>query len=267
MNYEQYVKGHVSEKDWKTLQEMGINMDTKVIADIWPDLVNIRERERTETRFLRGLLPKNPKVFNAATGSATTTIGLIVSGVVKKTDIVSNEIDKEFIRVAKSEAERYGIALNLTSYDWRDIDKYHKTFDAVLCLGNSLTMLLDPCDQKRALKNFRKLLKPNGKLIIDERNYAEHFLKGKYISSGDVVYCGKDKVRTHPVFISKNMVVMEYYHVVEGIKAHLVVFPFERGKLRSLLEQAGFQNITPYGDYMINFNPKDPEFLTYVCEI
>lgn len=159
-DYEQYVRAHVSEKDWKTLQEMGINLDTKVIADIWPDLVNIWERERAETRFLRGLLPKNPKVFNAATGSAPTTIGLIAYGIVKETDIVSNEIDEEFTRVAQSEAERYGIALNLTSYDWRNLDDYPETFDAVLCLGNSLTMLIRYRRPKKGTGKFQEHAKP-----------------------------------------------------------------------------------------------------------
>ena len=263
MNYEQYVKDHISEKDWKKLQEMGINLDTKVIADLWPDLVNIWERERIEIPFLRGLLPKNSKVFNAATGSAPTTIGLIAYSVVKETDIVSNEIDEEFTRVAQSEAERYGIPLNLTSYDWRNLDKYPQTFDAVLCLGNSLTMLLDTGDQKRALENFRNLLKPDGKLIIDERNYGK-LLKETHNFPENIVYCGTDKVSVASIYNSDKLMVLEFEHREKG-KAHIAVYPFKPGELKSLLEQAGFREITEYGDYEL-LNP-DAGFLTYVGKI
>ena len=50
-------------------------------------------------------------------------------------------------------------------------------FDAVICLGNSFAHL--PADEdgkqeyhRQALRNFKKLLKPNsGVLIIDHRNY------------------------------------------------------------------------------------------------
>ncbi len=265
MNYEQYVKDHVSEKDWKKLQEMGINLDTEVIAGLWPDLVNIWERERVEIPFLCRLLPKNPKVLNVATGSGATTIGLIAYGIVKEPDIVSNEIDKEFTRVAKSEAERYGIALNLTSYDWRDLDKYPETFDAVLCLGNSLTMLLDTDDQKRALENFRNMLNPDGMLIIDERNYGK-LLKETQNFPGNIIYSGTDKVSVASIYNSDRLMVLEFEHEKKG-KAHIAVCPFKEGELKSLLEQAGFQNITAYGDYKQNFNPKDPEFITYVCKI
>ncbi len=267
MNYEQYVKGHVSEQDWKTLQKMDINLDTKVIADLWPDLVNIWERERAEIRFLDEQFSEYPEptVFNAATGSGATTIGLIAYGVVKEPDIVSNEIDEEFTRVAKSEAERYGIALNFTSYDWRDLDKCPETFDAVLCLGNSLTMLLDTSDQKKALENFRNLLNPDGLLIIDERNYGKLLKETPKETPfpGNIIYSGIDKVSETVIYNSGKLMILEFEHEKKG-KAHIAVFPFEIGELKSLLEQSGFQNITTYGDYMQYFNPAGTDFLTYV---
>ncbi len=268
MNYEQYVKDHVSEKDWKKLQEMGINLDTEVIAGLWPDLVNIWERERVEIPFLCRLLPKNPKVLNVATGSGATTIGLIAYGIVKEPDIVSNEIDKEFTRVAKSEAERYGIALNLTSYDWRDLDKYPETFDAVLCLGNSLTMLLDTDDQKRALENFRNMLNPDGMLIIDERNYGKLLkeTQKKTPFPGNIIYSGIDKVSETIIYNSGKLMILEFEHEKKGT-AHIPVYAFGIGELWSSLIETGFQDITISGDYKRNFNHADTDFFTYVCKI
>lgn len=48
-------------------------------------------------------------------------------------------------------------------------------FDAVICLGNSFAHMEDNFgdqrEQKQAIKNFEKCLKPGGLLIIDHRNY------------------------------------------------------------------------------------------------
>ena len=56
-----------------------------------------------------------------------------------------------------------------------DIKKPGKGFDAVVCLGNSFAHLPDPDgdfrNQRAAIGNFHKMLKPGGILIIDHRNY------------------------------------------------------------------------------------------------
>lgn len=53
-------------------------------------------------------------------------------------------------------------------------------FDAVLCLGNSFAHLIDSFgdqrEQKTAIENFMKCLKPGGFLLIDHRNY-DHIIK------------------------------------------------------------------------------------------
>jgi len=56
-------------------------------------------------------------------------------------------------------------------------------FDAVLCLGNSFAHLPDfegnLLNQRRALQNFKALLKPRGILVIDHRNYDEILTSGQ----------------------------------------------------------------------------------------
>lgn len=56
-------------------------------------------------------------------------------------------------------------------------------FDAVLCLGNSFAHLPDfdgeLLNQRRALRNFKALLKPGGILVIDHRNYDEILTSGQ----------------------------------------------------------------------------------------
>ena len=62
----------------------------------------------------------------------------------------------------------------LTVYD--DIkDLVCGGFDAVICLGNSFAHMTDNFgdqrEQKQAIRNFEKCVKPGGMLLIDHRNY------------------------------------------------------------------------------------------------
>ncbi|MBI3037015.1 class I SAM-dependent methyltransferase [Candidatus Woesearchaeota archaeon] len=272
MNYLDYVRSQVTKEDWRLLKSRrDINLDAAVLYGMWADFVNFEKRRRTEIPFLVTRLAEydNPRIFDASLGSGATTFGLKLAGLEK---IVANETDSHLANFAKKEAKRLGIdwsMITVTSHDWRKLpESLAETFDAVVSTGNSLTYLFKKGDQLAALQNFRDVLKPRGKLIIDERNYAEHFLKApdgsKFRWSGDFVYCGKDRIAVHPIHISQSMVVVEYAHL-DGRKSHLALYPFKRGELKGLLREAGFREISMFGDYRPNFRPQDPEFLTYVC--
>jgi len=60
-------------------------------------------------------------------------------------------------------------------------------FDAIVCLGNSLSALPDfeggLSDHRRALSNFWSLLRPGGLLIVDHRNYDGILGSGVFPSS------------------------------------------------------------------------------------
>lgn len=261
MNYKKYLKSQLSEEDLKIIEGMSLNLDARALSNIWPDFVDFEKRKKTEIPFLLKHIKPYHKVFDACLGSAATTIGLKLAGI---QDIISNEIDEDLIIAANIQAEKYNQHLDICSYDWRNLDeKYSSKFDVVLCLGNSLTYLFKKEDQIKTLRNFRNILKPEGKLIIDERNYQYHFLEGKYKHSRRFIYCG-EKVTSYPVFISNSMVVMGYLHKT-GYKANLVLYPFKEGELEGLLKEAGFNKIKVFGDYKEGFSKEDPEFLTYCC--
>ncbi|MEK6893004.1 MAG: class I SAM-dependent methyltransferase [Nanoarchaeota archaeon] len=289
-NYQEYLREQLSPKDWEIVRSMNLNLNTRAWADLAVDFVNFDKRRAKETSFLISQLREYqyPRVFDACLGTGATSLGLTLAD--PKMEIIANEIDKNLEKVAREEMKEMGIGLNdllaggfigLEHYDWRDgfvynkfitpgmssiSDKYDR-YDAVLCLGNALTYLFKKVEQLEVVKNFREALRPGGKLIIDERNYAEHFLaqNAKFKCSGEVVYCGTDKVRPQPIYISPTMIVMEYHHLQNGQKVHLVLYPFKKGELCSLLAEADFREIKILGDYQEHFDPKEPEFITYIA--
>jgi SAM-dependent methyltransferase len=242
--------------------------NTKTLVDFWGDFIDWTKRREGEGAFFDKILVGRKKIFESCLGDGCDAIHFMKKGF----DVTSNEIDTLFSQKAKENAKKLGVKLHITKYDWREINQHLKKekFDAVLCLGNSLTYLFSRDDQIKTLKNFHFLLKSGGILIIDERNYqyfldnADRILEGDFRYSGKYMYCGT-RVHGKPVEIEENKVVMEYEDLRTGKKAYLVLFPFRKGKLLSLLKEAGFKNVKSYSDFKQGYS-ESADFYQYVAE-
>ncbi len=245
------------------------NYNSKILVNMWSDFIDWDKRRIGENGFLKKILDANNcyAIFESCLGDGCDTIYLLKEGF----EVTSNDLDLEFIRKAQESARKESVKLNITSHDWRKLDKHFikESFDAVLCLGNSLTYLFNKNDQIKTIKQFRKILRKDGILIIDERNYQyfldnkQKILNGKFDYSHNYVYCGS-KVKTQPTKISKSEVVMEYKHTGTGETGHLTLYPFKKDEMIQLLKEAGFTKIKQYSDYNEKYDNK-ADFYTYVC--
>lgn len=240
------------------------NYNSKIFIKMWADLVDWKKRRQGENGFLLDTLKKFKcqKIFDACLGDGVDSIYLLENGF----NVTSNEIDYLFIQKAKENAGKHNVTLNITGYDWRDLDKHieENSFDAIFCLGNSLTYLYNKKDHLKTLKNFLRIIKDNKILIIDERNYQGILDKREEIlNNGQFQYSGK-KVHGKPVEISDYKVRFEYKDERTQKKGYLVLYPFKKGELLNLLKEAGFTEIEQYSDYKKGFDP-DADFYQYIC--
>ena len=140
------------------------------LVGCWPDFVNCSLRLRTEGPFLLSTLssPKE-RILDAAMGMGCETLFLAKQGF----NVVGNEIDPNFQKLASMYARRINIELETTSLDWRELTEYFggESFDSVLVLGNSLCLLQDEIAEEQAVQSFRKVCKRGGKVIVDQRNF------------------------------------------------------------------------------------------------
>lgn len=244
--------------------------NSETLAEMWGDFIDWSQRlEGPDAQFLTDQLRTctRDEVFDAALGDGINSIQLQQQGF----SVTSNEIDAAFIRKALQNAEKHGKTLVVTSHDWLEIHEYFlpDTYGAVICLGNSLTYLKSEEEQLKALQNFIRILKPRGRLIVDERNYQyflenrEEILTGNFRYSGKYVYHGQ-KVHTHPISITDTEVIMEYTHLETGKKGYLKLYPFKKGELLALLKQSGFSDVQQYSDYQPGYNA-EADFHQYVC--
>lgn len=242
----------------------------KLFAEMWGDYIDWEKRRKGENSWLVKQLKKYncQKVFDSCLGEGCDSIYLIKEGF----DVTSNDIDELIIQKALENAKKQNVQLKITNLDWRELTKEipEESFDAVLCLGNSLTCLFGQKNQIIALKQFYTILKDGGILIVDERNYQyildnrDKILKGDYRYSGKYIYCGKC-IHSRPIEIEDNKIKYELYDERTKKKSFFIVYPFKRGELKKLLEESGFQKIEQYSDYQAGYNPK-ADFFMYVCQ-
>lgn len=229
----------------------------------WDDLIGWDGREEGERNFFQRILNIHEvkTVADVASGTGYHAIKLANAGFeVTATDGAANMIDQ-----TKANAERMGVTLaEAAVVDWRDLsDRYGANhFDALVCLGNAFTHLFDHEARRDALAAMLAVLKPGGVLLLDHRNYDSILDQG--FSSKHRFYYTGDETDVRPIRISRTEVKFEYDFGEDG-KHHLTLYPLRQDYVQFLLEDAGFVDITRYGDFQRPFEHHDPDFIQQVA--
>lgn len=195
-------------------------------AKVWEIFIGDKNsRTKNYKNFLVGLLKRKgcKRILDVACGTGIDSIMLLEEGF----EVVSVDASDKMLKYAlKSRWNRrkehafdnwiIEEANWLTLYD--DIeDIVGNGFDAVICLGNSFAHMLDNFgdqrEQKQALRNFEKCVKPGGVLLIDHRNY-DNIIDSGSTASKCIYYNSKHTtdIKTSVLFISgqPTLVTLDY---------------------------------------------------------
>ncbi|MEM2138228.1 MAG: methyltransferase domain-containing protein [Candidatus Anstonellaceae archaeon] len=236
------------------------NVNSRKLASMWGAFIDWDKRLLTEGPFLLEHLRRHNcrRVFDAALGDGVLSIYLLKNGF----DVASNELDAEFRKVALENAKREGVKLVVSDHYWQDLHKHFRenSFDAVVCEGNSLCCEPSSAGRRKAVQNFHFILRQDGMLEIDERNFdymlrnREEILAGNFRYSGNVIYCG-DRIHAVPVKITERKVVMQYTDESNGKRGYFRIYPFKGGELVSLIRSAKFTRVESFSDFKPGFDP------------
>lgn len=269
------------------LKDQKITLDFSLVpptlADKWSDYVDCDARLEKEKEFLIDKLTPykyGNTIFDAASGIGCESIFLKDKGF----DVIANEIEPTFSKIGHKRAISKGLEVRRSSYDWRTLSDIltNTTFGAVLVLGNSLCLLLNEGDRKKALAQFFSIIKPGGMLIIDERNFP-YMLKNKTSIQEDpiknfhdtrtIMYCGHSVKGIPYSNLTDQKIPFLIYDAI-GVKnladalkkpiGKFDLYPFAKDELRKLLDETGFNNITVFSDFKEGFD-ENAEFYTYVA--
>jgi SAM-dependent methyltransferase len=148
-------------------------MDYDTLAAVYEFLVpeELLEPEGVAGAFagvVDGLAP-GARVLDCAAGTGTLAVGLALRGF----DVTATDASAAMVARARALAERRGVALRTATCSWERLadQGWEESFDAVLCVGNSLTHAAGQSGRRAALGAMVGVLAPGGLLALTSRNW------------------------------------------------------------------------------------------------
>ncbi len=238
------------------------NEYTEAFVSNWDDLIDWEGREQGESAFFERLLNSYgvEHVADIACGTGYHSVKLAQSGFM----VTAADGADTMVQQTRENAVDKGVKLHdLRCVDWLNLGREFgdAAFDAVVCLGNAFTHLFDHEARRDALAAIYAVLKPGGLVIIDHRNY-DSILDQGYNSKHRYYYTGHS-VDVHPIQTSRRVVKFEYAFD-SGETHHLTLYPLKQNYMTHLLEDAGFMDVTRYGDFERPYDHYDPDFIQQV---
>jgi glycine/sarcosine/dimethylglycine N-methyltransferase len=229
----------------------------------WDELIDWKRRYESEGSFFIDQLKARgvKKVLDVATGTGFHSVRLIEEGF----ETVSADGSPEMLAKAFANGLAYGgHILRVVHADWRWLNRdVHGEYDAIVCLGNSFTHLFSERDRRKTLAEFYAMLKHDGVLIIDQRNY-DAILDEGFSSKHTYYYCG-DNIAAEPVHVDDGLARFRYTFP-DRSEYYLNMYPLRKDYMRRLLREVGFQRVDTYGDFQQTYRESDPDFFIHIAE-
>jgi SAM-dependent methyltransferase len=228
----------------------------------WDDLIDWDSRAKSEGDFFIRALQEHGvrKVLDVATGTGFHSVRLLKAGF----EVVSADGSSEMLAKAFENAHREGFIMRTVQADWRWLNRdVHGEYDAIICLGNSFTHLFSERDRRKALAEYYAMLKHDGILILDQRNYDRILDKG-FSTKHAYYYCGEN-VRAEPEYVDEGLARFRYSFPDESVY-HLNMFPLRKEYMRRLMREVGFQKIETFGDFQETYRNDEPDFFIHVAQ-
>lgn len=234
----------------------------KGFVDKWDDLIDWDSRAKSEGDFFVRKLREHgaKKVLDVATGTGFHSVRLLEAGF----EVVSADGSAEMLVRAFENARRRGHVLRTVQADWRWLNRdVHGEYDAIICLGNSFTHIFNERDRRKALAEYYAMLKHDGILILDQRNY-DNILDNGFSTKHTYYYCGEN-VKAEPEYVDEGLARFRY-DFPDSSCYHLNMFPLRKEYTRRLMLEVGFQHIETYGDFQETYHEEQPDFYIHVAE-
>ena len=218
-----------------------VNWDRR-LANEWPFYRELFERHRVSSILDCGCGTGRHAIFFSARGF----------------EVTGTDIDPLMIARARENAEREKSSAHFQVAAFSDLSRVFPTrrFDAVICVGNSLSLLPDMAAVQDSIVNFAAVCRSTGLLVLHILNY--HSLLTKEMVAQPLRIAGTQDRRE---FFQK--IFLPRRSQVDIITVHLVdaggewssevsrgkLLPIEGDILDDLMLKAGFADVTKRGDY------------------
>ncbi|XP_034175094.2 glycine N-methyltransferase [Osmia lignaria lignaria] len=263
-------------------------------AKVWEVFIgDTKQRTQNYRDFLVGLLRKKGchRILDVACGTGVDSVMLLEEGF----EVVSVDASDKMLKYAlKSRWERRKEPAFdnwvIEEANWLTLPKdiHHLTgdgFDAVICLGNSFAHMPDSFgdqrEQRQALLNFERCVKPGGLLLIDHRNY-DYIIETGNIPPKCIYYNSQHmtNIKASVLFVSGKpaIVTLDYMITLDDNEEEqnegnvsefrLSYYPHRLNVFRDMLDEAFHYRAkhTIYADFKALEETKNPGFYIHVME-
>lgn len=167
-------------------------------------------------------------------------------------EVKAIDLDEQMISRAKADNQKDN--LEFFEMDMMTIDRHFKarTFDSVICFGNTLVHLTEVDQILAFFKEVKEVLKENGKFLFQIINY-DRILDEEIDSLPTIENEYIRFVRNYNFDIESGLIKFETNLRVKNIGVEIQnsvpLFPLRMNKLDELLKEAGFTSIQYYGNF------------------
>lgn len=228
------------------------------VADKWDQLIDWDHRDTAEAVFFTRLLRDHgaATVLDTACGTGYHAWALTRAGFA----VTASDGAPQMVRKTRENMTDRSVDIAVYEADWRTLSGIVPgRYDAVLCLGNSFSHLFAPEDRARTLAEFHAMLQPGGILLLDHRNY-DALLAGQFTAKRRNYCCGAADVNIAPSIVNDEVVHFRY-DFPDGTSHEVTQSPLLQDEVTGLLQQAGFETVTRYGDMQAPYDPADADFI------
>ena len=110
-------------------------------------------------------LPAGARVLDCACGTGTLAVGLALLGF----EVAASDASAAMVARTQALAAERGVDVRVATRAWAELRG--EAFDAVLCVGNSLTHAGGKAGRRTALDGMRRVLRDGGLLAVTSRNW------------------------------------------------------------------------------------------------
>jgi len=229
------------------------------LASRYDTMTRFRQRLEGETALLRRWWERYrfSTALDVGCGTGVHAIALARLGV----SVTGVDTSAAMLERARLNAKASKVSVQWIQGEMQQLEKIvHQPFQAIFCLGNTLPHLTGTDELLHVFQQFRRILTPNGVLVIQLLNYQKILNERKRILSirqvGNILFIRfYDFLEPHIRF---NILTIQregdsFQHNLHST----LLFPFHRAEVETGLKQAGFSRINFWGD--MKFSPFSPE--------
>jgi glycine/sarcosine N-methyltransferase/sarcosine/dimethylglycine N-methyltransferase len=228
------------------------------ISSDYDRFVNWPARLAGEMPFIEQQLQKavglGCRVLDAACGTGMHALTLAQHGY----RISGADLSRGMIARARANAATAGVSVRFEAASFGGLAKVfgQSTFDALLCLGNSLPHILEPASLAASLADFATCLQPGGLILLQNRNFdavlarRERWMEPQAYRKDEAEWLFLRFYDFDPdELLSFHMITL--HRRGTGVWTQQVtttrLYPLRQNELVAALSTAGFTNITCYG--------------------